>query len=195
MLQQLSWCCCAAGDAVAVAVSTGGLASSTSLAQKNASVLTTTTAAQGGTAVAAQSADQGSHSIFHVALADNTATHEQHDPPMDGNNNAANSSKVTWEDAPACPFPPTAGNTHKDDSNRLWSWHAGKSCAFKAAVYDLWDTAPACPSSTTIGSTVLDKSGRRWGWHDGASCAVKVSVGCARICTYNCCLVSQWDFH
>jgi hypothetical protein len=110
--------------------------------------------------------------VIHVAVANDTATHEQHDPP-------ANSSKVTWEDASACPFPPMADNTHKDDNGRLWSWHAGKSCAFKAAVYDLWDTAPACPSSTTIGATTLDKSGRRWGWHNGASCALKVSSGCA----------------
>jgi hypothetical protein len=38
---------------------------------------------------------------------------------------------VVWEAASACPFAPTAVNAVPDRFGRLWSWHEGKSCAFK----------------------------------------------------------------
>jgi hypothetical protein len=38
---------------------------------------------------------------------------------------------VIWEAAAACPFAPTMVNAVPDRFGRLWSWHEGKSCAFK----------------------------------------------------------------
>jgi FtsZ-interacting cell division protein YlmF len=41
---------------------------------------------------------------------------------------------VVWEAAAACPFAPTAVNAVPDRFGRLWSWHEGKSCAFKVSA-------------------------------------------------------------
>jgi hypothetical protein len=40
---------------------------------------------------------------------------------------------VVWEAAAACPFAPTTANSVPDRFGRLWSWHDGKSCAFKVS--------------------------------------------------------------
>jgi hypothetical protein len=88
----------------------------------------------------------------------------------------AQHSDDSWELAPACPFAPTSTNSVKDRSGRLWGWSGGKSCTFKAPVYDLWFSAPACPPSLPQDSAVKDKSGRAWGWFNGTSCAWRVRV-------------------
>lgn len=71
-------CVCLAGDAVSVAISTGGLASSTSKAGNDAVVTTTTVATNGGTAIASQEHNHGSHSLTRVAVINKTTTTEHH---------------------------------------------------------------------------------------------------------------------
>lgn len=47
------------------------------------------------------------------------------------NNISGGRVSVVWEAAPACPFSPTVTNSVHDRFGRFWSWHDGKSCAFK----------------------------------------------------------------
>jgi hypothetical protein len=114
-----------AGDAVSVAVSTGGLASSASTSKGDASVHTTTIAAQGGKAVVSQGADSGLHEVTKVAVGNATTTVQHHEPGQ----------RVTWEDAPTCPFQPTANNSRADNNQRLWGWHNNKWVALDLSIH------------------------------------------------------------
>lgn len=104
------------GDAVSVAVSNGGVASSAATSKGDASVHTTTIAAQDGKAVVSQGADSGLHEVTKVAVGNKTATVQRHEPGQ----------RVTWEDAPTCPFQPMVNNSRADNNQRLWGWHNNK---------------------------------------------------------------------
>jgi hypothetical protein len=113
-----------AGDAIAVSTSDGGTAISASDAKNQASVKTTAVGLQGGTAVATQSASEGTHEVTTVAIGNDTATVERHDVPTKAKE--VKGKDATWEDAPSCPFPPTPSNSVKDKLGRRWGWANNK---------------------------------------------------------------------
>lgn len=115
-----------AGDAIAVSTSDGGTAISSSDAKNQATVKTTAVGLQGGTAVASQTASEGTHEVTTVAIGNDTATVEHHDIPDKSKATHSKGKSDTWETAPSCPFPPTASNSVKDKVGRRWGWANNK---------------------------------------------------------------------
>ncbi|WIA23196.1 hypothetical protein OEZ86_010086 [Tetradesmus obliquus] len=97
----------------------------------------------------------------------------------DVNNSAA------FDQAPACPFPPTKENSAPDKAGRLWSLNNSnnKLCAFRpypditpSAPVISWATASDCAGAANVTNSVTDDNGRLWGWQQDASCAFRSSA-------------------
>lgn len=83
-----------------------------------------------------------------------------------------------WDAAPACTAAPTAANSVRDNSGRLWGWENQASCAYKSGSTPLYSygTAPGCgPTATKAAYRTKDATGSVWGWEDGHSCLFRVS--------------------